>query len=75
MINIKEQLNRVLEKQLENINVNLEKIADGEQKEYLKKTIQDLKAHKKINSMDFIENLSKLKGEKVDTEKLKELIK
>lgn len=74
MINIKEQLNKVINEQLKEVYLQLDKVPEGEQKEYLKSAINELKNNKKLDPLDFVNNFAKIKGETVDIDKLKDLI-
>ena len=74
MINIKEQLDKVINEQLKDVYSQLDKVPEGEQKEYLKSSINELKNNRKLDPMDFVNNFAKLKGETVDIEKLKYII-
>jgi len=75
MINLNEQLDKVIQKQLGVINPLLDKIPDGEQKEYIVNAMNSLKANRTLDALEFVEGFAKLKGEEVDIEKLKEMIK
>ena len=75
MINLNEQLDKIINEQLGKINPMLDNIEDGEQKQYIKKAMDMLKKNRTLDAMNFVEGFSKLKGEKVDIEKLKEMVK
>ena len=75
MINLNEQLEKVIEKQLGLINPLLNKIPDGEQKEYIVNAINEIRRNKTLDVSEFVEGFAKLQGEEVDIEKLKEMIK
>ena len=75
MINLNEQLEKVIEKQLGLINPLLNKIPDGEQKEYIVNAINEIRRNKTLDVSEFVEGFAKLKGEEVDIDKLREMIK
>jgi len=75
MINLNEQLDKVIQKQLGVINPLLDKIPDGEQKEYIVNAMNSLKANRTLDALEFVEGFAKLKGEEVDIDKLREMIK
>ena len=75
MINLNEQLDQVIQLQLSKIMPMLESMEDGEQKEYIVNAMKNLKEKRTLDASEFIEGFSKLKGEKVDIEKLRETVK
>jgi hypothetical protein len=75
MINLNEQLEKVIEKQLGLINPLLNKIPDGDQKEYIVNAIKEIRTNKTLDVSEFVEGFAKLKGEEVDIDKLREMIK
>tara|TARA_R100000541_G_scaffold13279_1_gene22171 strand:+ start:651 stop:884 length:234 start_codon:yes stop_codon:yes gene_type:complete len=74
MINTEEQLNKVINEQLKEVYSQLDKVPEGEQKEYLKSAVNELKNNRKLDPMDFVNNFAKLKGVTVDIDKLKDII-
>ena len=75
MINLNEQLDQVIQLQLSKIMPMIESMEDGEQKEYIVNAMKNLKDNRTLDASEFIEGFAKLKGEEVDIEKLKEMIK
>ena len=75
MININEQLDKVIAEQLSKIMPMLESMEDGEQKEYIVNAMKNLRDNRTLDATEFIEGFAKLKGEKVDIEKLRETVK
>jgi hypothetical protein len=75
MININKQLDEVISKQLKDITPILEQIEEGAQKEFIKNALSEIQKNRALDINSFIENFSKIKGEKVDIESLKEMAK
>ena len=75
MINLNDQLDKVIQEQLKMVNPLLKEIEEGEQKEFLKMTIEKMKSTRSLDPTEFINQFSKIKGEVVDIEKLKGIIK
>ena len=75
MINLNEQLDQVIQVQLSKIMPMLESMEDGEQKEYIVNAMKSLRDNRNLDAMEFIDGFSKLKGEKVDIDALKETVK
>lgn len=75
MINLNEQLDKVIQAQVGRIMPILNDIPDGEQKEYIVNAMKQLKEKRTLDASEFIEGFAKLKGEKVDIDSLKELLK
>jgi hypothetical protein len=75
MINLNEQLDKVIQAQVGRIMPMLNNIPDGEQKEYIVNAMKQLKEKRTLDASEFIEGFAKLKGEKVDIDSLKELLK
>tara|TARA_R110001606_G_scaffold91591_3_gene204265 strand:+ start:14398 stop:14643 length:246 start_codon:yes stop_codon:yes gene_type:complete len=75
MININKQLDEVISKQLKDITPILEQIEEGSQKEFIKNALSEIQKNRTLDINSFIENFSKIKGEKVDIESLREMAK
>ena len=75
MINLNEQLDKVIQAQLGRIMPMLKNLPDGEQKDYIVNAMKNLKDNRTLDASEFIEGFAKLKGEKVDIDSLKELLK
>ena len=75
MINVNKQLDEVIAKQLKDITPLLNQIEDGAQKEFIKNSLGEIQKNRTLDVNSFINNFSKIKGEKVDIESLKEMIK
>tara|TARA_R110002153_G_scaffold23901_3_gene76818 strand:- start:2441 stop:2686 length:246 start_codon:yes stop_codon:yes gene_type:complete len=75
MININKQLDEVISKQLKDITPILEQIEEGAQKEFIKNALSEIQKNRALDINSFIENFSKIKGEKVDIESLREMAK
>ena len=75
MINLNEQLDKVIQAQLGRIMPMLNNLPDGEQKEYIVNAMKNLKDSRTLDASEFIEGFAKLKGEEVDIEKLRETVK
>ena len=75
MININKQLDEVISKQLKDITPILEQIEEGAQKEFIKNALSEIQKNRTLDINSFIENFSKIKGEKVDIESLREMAK
>jgi len=75
MINLNEQLDKIISKQLSDITPMIDAIEDGEQKEYIKNAMKQLRDKQTLDPLAFIDGFSKIKGEKVDIDKLREMVK
>ena len=75
MINLNEQLDKVIAEQLGKINPMLEAIGEGEQKEFIKNAMNRIKQDRTLDPAEFVEQFAKIKGEAVDIEKLREMAK
>ena len=75
MININKQLDEVISKQLKDITPILEQIEEGAQKEFIKNALSEIQKNRTLDINSFIENFSKIKGEKFDIESLREMAK
>jgi hypothetical protein len=75
MINLNEQLDKVIQAQLGRIMPMLNNLPDGEQKDYIVNAMKNLKDNRTLDASEFIEGFAKLKGEEVDIEKLRETVK
>ena len=75
MINLNEQLDKVIQAQLGRIMPMLNNLPDGEQKEYIVNAMKNLRDNRTLDATEFIEGFAKLKGEEVDIEKLRETVK
>ncbi len=75
MININKQLDLIISEQMTKLNPMLDKIPDGEQKDYIVNAMNQLKERKTLDASEFVEGFAKLKGEKIDIEKLRETVK
>ena len=75
MINLNDQIDRIVSEQFKNVQTSLKDIPEGDQKEFIKSTMKQIQETRTGDPMQFVEQFSKIKGEEVDIEKLKELIK
>lgn len=75
MINLNEQLDNIITEQLKDVHSLLNNIQEGPQKEFIKSSIDRMKRDRTLNPSEFIEQFAKVKGEKVDIEKLKNIVK
>lgn len=76
MINKKEQIKDILNTQLkEAFYPSIDKLPDGEQKQYFLDAAEKLKENHKIDPIDFINGLSKVSGEEIDFDALKDMVK
>ena len=74
MTDINAQLDKIISEQLKNVHEQIDKIPEGKQKDFLKESIKKLKKERKLDPMEFINEFAKIKGEKVDIDKLKDVI-
>lgn len=75
MINLNDQIDRILSEQLKTVMPLLNDIPEGKQKDFLENSISNLVKNRTLDPTEFINQFAKIKGEEVDIEKLKELIK
>tara|TARA_R110001606_G_scaffold178819_1_gene325528 strand:- start:3745 stop:3981 length:237 start_codon:yes stop_codon:yes gene_type:complete len=75
MINLNEQLDKIISKQLSDIAPMIDAIEDGEQKEYIKNAMKQLRDKRTLDPLDFVEGFSKVKGEQIDIDKIREMVK
>ena len=72
-MNVNTQLDKIIEEQLKNVYTQMDSIPEGEQKEFLRKTIESIKVDRKLDAMEFVSEFSKVKGDRVDFNKLREM--
>jgi len=75
MINLNEQLDSIIAEQLKDVHSLLNNIQEGPQKEFIKNSMNQMKKERTLDPSKFVEQFAKIKGEKVDIEKLNEIIK
>jgi len=75
MINLNEQLDKVISKQLSDITPMIDTIEDGEQKDYIKNAMKELRDKRTLDPLTFVEGFSKIKGEQINLDKLREMVK
>jgi uncharacterized protein (DUF2267 family) len=75
MINLNEQLDSIIAEQLKDVHSLLNNIQEGPQKEFIKNSMNQMKKERTLDPSKFVEQFAKIKGEKVDIEKLKSIIK
>jgi hypothetical protein len=75
MININKQLDSIINEQVSKMMPMLDKIPDGEQKDYIVNAMNQLKEKRTLDASEFVEGFAKLKGEEIDIEKLRETVK
>jgi len=73
MINTSNQIQKILNSQLKDIENHIAKIPDGEQKNFIINAVKELRENKTLDPIKFVEQFSKIKGEKVDIESLKNM--
>ena len=74
-MNVNDQLDKIISEQLKNVHEQLNNIPDGEQKEFLKESINKIKEERTLDPLEFVSQFSRIKGEKIDFEKLSEMAK
>ena len=75
MIDINKQLDEIIAKQFKDITPILNQVEEGAQKEFIKKSLNDIKNNRTLDVNSFIEDFAKIKGEEIDIESLKEMAK
>jgi len=75
MINLNEQLDKIIAKQFKEIKPLLDGVGDGEQKDFIVSALAKFKETRTLDPNEFIEGFAKIKGEEVDIEKLKQMVK
>jgi cellobiose-specific phosphotransferase system component IIB len=74
MTDINAQLDKIISEQLKKVHEQIDRVPEGKQKDFLKESIKKFKKERKLDPMKFINEFSKIKGEKVDIDKLKDVI-
>tara|TARA_R110002012_G_C11190671_1_gene558419 strand:- start:189 stop:425 length:237 start_codon:yes stop_codon:yes gene_type:complete len=74
-MNINDQLDKIISNQLKNVHEQLKNIPEGEQKEFLKQSINKIKEERTLDPIEFVNQFSRIKGERIDFEKLSEMAK
>jgi len=75
MIDINKQLDGIISKQFKDITPLLDKVEPGEQKDFIQNALNQIRNNRTLDVNSFIEDFSNIKGEKIDIESLKEMIK
>ena len=75
MIDINKQLDEIIAKQFKDITPILNQVEEGAQKDFIKKSLNDIKNNRTLDVNSFIDNFAKIKGEEIDIESLKEMAK
>lgn len=75
MMDVQQQIDKIIQEQLKAVNISLAEAPEGAQKEFIKDAIKNLESERTLDPMKFVQDFAKIKGDSLDIDKLKNIVK